>query len=142
MRTDGIAGLERGYVATTCMRAIGLPFYFGTYNASKRALGLSSGGGEVAYRLPKIMLAGGIAGFFFWGVSFPLDFLKTRLQTQPEGSARVGLLKLIRQIYTKEGGARAFFAGYAPCLLRAAPANAVVFVGVEATLSAFGYSDF
>ena len=100
LRTDGFAGLERGYVATTCMRAVGLPFYFGTYNASKRALGVSDAspkGEPVAHRLPKIMVAGGIAGTFFWGVSFPLDFLKTRLQTQPEGSARVGLLKLVRR---------------------------------------------
>lgn len=35
-----------------------------------------------------------------------------------------------------------FYRGFSACMLRAFPANAVVFYGLEMTLRAFGYSDF
>ena len=73
--------------------------------------------------------------------SFPFEHaVKTRLQSQ-EGSPRVGLAALVRRIYATEGGVRAFFPGYVPCLLRAAPANAVCFLAVEWTLAACGFTE-
>ena len=78
----------------------------------------------------RYMSAGTIAGFTFWLVSYPLDFLKTRRQqASAEGATRI--TTLVSHIYKNEGGIRAFYRGLVPCLARAGPANAVCFGTVE-----------
>lgn len=132
-RTEGAAGLLRGYTATVCMRWVGLPCYFVTYDGAKRAL--LAAGGDDALTTTTVLAAGGLAGTVFWAVSFPLDTIKTRLQAGGEGTSRA-ILPVVRQLL-QEGGVRAFYSGFLPCVLRAAPANAAAFVGLEGTRRLF-----
>ena len=67
---------------------------------------------------------GAAAGMAMWTVVLPIDAAKTRIQTAWPGSTRdVGLLKQLRMMY-REGGGKVLYAGLAPTLVRAAPANA------------------
>ena len=67
------------------------------------------------------------AGVAMWIPVFPVDTVKSRLQSAA-GSPTLG--GVVRELYSK-GGVRAFFPGMAPALARAVPANAATFLGVE-----------
>ncbi|KAF7552960.1 hypothetical protein G7046_g7246 [Stylonectria norvegica] len=77
--------------------------------------------------LTAITCAGAAAGVAMWIPVFPVDTVKSRLQTA-EGNVTIG--GIIRELYGK-GGVKAFFPGFGPALTRAVPANAATFLGVE-----------
>ena len=64
---------------------------------------------------------------------YPIDVIKSKLQTDGFTAATrqySSALDCARQTFAKEGVA-GFFKGFTPCILRAAPANAVTFLGFE-----------
>ena len=67
------------------------------------------------------------AGVAMWIPVFPVDTVKSRLQTA-EGNVTIG--GVIRDVWGR-GGFKAFFPGFGPALARAVPANAATFLGVE-----------
>lgn len=80
------------------------------------------------------LAAGGFAGIANWAVCIPADVVKSRLQTAPEGTYPGGMRQVIREILQHEGP-KALFKGFVPVMLRAFPANAACFFGVELTLN-------
>lgn len=92
----------------------------------------------------KVLLCGGLAGIVTWASIFPLDVVKTRVQTQlferprshmPEGESllesaghrgakRLGTWEVARHAYQAEG-ANVFFRGLGICSVRAFVVNAV-----------------
>jgi len=82
------------------------------------------------------LMAGGFAGIANWAVCIPADVLKSRLQTAPHGKYPDGIRGVLREILREEGP-RALFKGFVPIMLRAFPANAACFLGVDFTLSLF-----
>jgi len=79
-----------------------------------------------------ILIAGGMAGVCNWLVAIPADVLKSRLQAAPEGTYS-GLRDVLTQLLQKEGFG-ALFKGIGPAMLRAFPANAACFLGVEVSM--------
>ncbi|KAJ5712196.1 mitochondrial carnitine:acyl carnitine carrier [Penicillium malachiteum] len=77
--------------------------------------------------LSAVVAAGGAAGIAMWIPVFPVDTIKSRLQSAP-GKPTIG--GTIRTVYAS-GGFKAFFPGFGPALCRAVPANAATFLGVE-----------
>ena len=77
--------------------------------------------------LGAVMTAGGAAGVAMWIPVFPVDTIKSRLQSA-EGRPTIG--GTISSVY-RGGGIKAFFPGFGPALARAVPANAATFLGVE-----------
>ena len=75
------------------------------------------------------LLAGGCAGVGNWLVAIPMDTVKSRWQTAPEGTYR-NLVDVVNVTIRKEGPS-ALFRGIGPALLRAFPANAACLCGVE-----------
>ena len=65
----------------------------------------------------------------FWTVSIPADVVKSRYQSAPEG--KYTSLGHVYRNLIKEEGASALFRGMGPALLRAFPANAACFLGLE-----------
>ena len=124
----GIAGLYKG-TALTLMRDVpGNMVYFGIYDLAKRALGTSPAAA---------LIAGAMAGVAFWPIVLPMDCLKSRYQTAPDGT-----YQNIAQVYTdlvKEDGVGGMFRGIRPAMIRSAPANAVSFLGAELTKSALAH---
>ncbi|KAI9867608.1 MAG: carnitine transporter [Trichoglossum hirsutum] len=120
-KEGGIRSVFRGSVATLARDGPGSAAYFATYEYIKRTLTPKDENGNPGpLSLKAVMIAGGAAGITMWIPVFPIDTVKSRLQTA-EGRPTIG--GIIRDIHSK-GGLKAFFPGMGPALARAVPANA------------------
>ncbi|KAJ0297846.1 hypothetical protein COL5a_011124 [Colletotrichum fioriniae] len=149
-RAEGIRGLYFGGVVTALRDSIGYGFYFWSYEITTRWMGVGGDGVKetnLKEEAAKVLLCGGLAGIVTWVSIFPLDVIKTRVQTQafqaqiqsPERSPllaaqgssqqqqptkRAGAMQVAREAY-REGGMRVFFRGLTVCSVRAFVVNAV-----------------
>jgi len=126
----GLRALYQGY-ASVQMRnipAFGTYFYFFEWSQRK----LTKPGERPT--LGATFLSGGWAGFGFWGIFYPFDLIKTRMQTDastPSERKYRHTLHCIQETFRTEGMS-AFFKGYTPSLIRALLVNACIFSTVEA----------
>lgn len=127
-KEGGIRSVFRGSAMTLARDGPGSAAYFATYETIKRRLTPKDENGLPGQlSLTAVMAAGGAAGVAMWIPVFPVDTIKSRLQSA-EGRPTIG--GTIREVYGR-GGIRAFFPGFGPALARAVPANAATFLGVE-----------
>ena len=81
-------------------------------------------------------ISGGLAGMAGWAMAMPLDVPKTNVQarydTKVWGSYSPEFTKIFR-----ERGIRGLYSGLGPTLIRAFPANAALFLGVETSKKLF-----
>jgi len=138
LRTEGVRGLYVGGMVTAWRDSIGYGFYFWTYELSSRVLEEKFKGREIGIGLEtaRVLLCGGVAGVVTWASVFPLDVVKTRVQTQVlgEGAAllgnasvvgrRLGAVEIARVAYRNQG-LGVFFRGLGVCSVRAFVVNAV-----------------
>ena len=80
-----------------------------------------------------LIAAGGLAGTAYWVVMYPLDVIKSKLQTQSYRQPSRGIIECSRFVLQKEG-MKGLYCGLFPCLLRSFPANAASFVAYELAL--------
>ena len=73
-----------------------------------------------------------------WGVTYPFDVLKSRIQTLPDSAPRemTSIAHNIKQLL-KEAGPRAFVVGLSTTILRSIPTNAITFYMYELSLARF-----
>ncbi|ODH14149.1 hypothetical protein ACO22_06662 [Paracoccidioides brasiliensis] len=128
-KEGGVRSVFRGSAMTLARDGPGSAAYFAAYEYIKRSLTPKDADGNVTgeLSLPAVIAAGGAAGIAMWIPVFPIDTIKSRLQSA-EGRPTIG--GTIRGVYAK-GGLKAFFPGFGPALARAVPANAATFLGVE-----------
>jgi len=129
-RQRGIRALYQGATAVTLRNAPCFANYFSFFEATKRKLTPEGH----ATNLLIAMVAGGVAGFGFWGLFYPLDIIKTRMQTDATDPAERkyrNTLDCVKKTYA-EGGVSAFYKGYVPTITRAVPVNAAIFLGISA----------
>ena len=92
-------------------------------------------GGTIAQiSSPALFASGGIAGFFYWFLTYPADVIKSTLMSESEDPSKRrfhGIFQCARYLYRQEGGIKRFFRGFTPCLLRSIPANAVMLFTLE-----------
>ncbi|KAF2640070.1 mitochondrial carrier [Massarina eburnea CBS 473.64] len=139
-RKEGIRGLYYGGGITSVRDAVGYGFYFWSYEWSKQTM--TSPDDTDRQTAMKVLLCGGLAGVVTWASIFPLDVIKTRVQTQGlhapvyaeseretllQQHSRVKTLstfEVAKEAYRLEG-ARVFFRGLGICSVRAFVVNAV-----------------
>lgn len=122
MKEEGARALFRG-TGLTLLRDVPTGFaYFVTYEGFKKYFRRD----DDSISMGAVMFAGGMAGVINWTLAIPIDTIKSRIQSG--GSA--GISQTI-QILLKESGPKGLFRGLAPTLLRAFPASAAFFFGVE-----------
>ena len=128
-KEGGIRSVYRGSAMTLARDGPGSATYFATYEYVKRKMTPKDINGNPSgeLSLTAVMTAGGAAGVAMWIPVFPVDTIKSRLQSA-EGRPTIG--GTIRGLYAS-GGLKAFFPGLGPAMARAVPANAVTFLGVE-----------
>ncbi|KAL9131465.1 MAG: hypothetical protein Q9217_000613 [Psora testacea] len=128
-REGGIRSVFRGSAMTLARDGPGSAAYFASYEYIKRKLTPKDATGQPSgeLSLTAVMVAGGGAGVAMWIPVFPVDTIKSRLQSA-EGRPTIG--GTIRGLYAN-GGLKAFFPGMGPAMARAVPANAATFLGVE-----------
>eukprot|EP01123_Difflugia_compressa_P013033 TRINITY_DN5821_c0_g1_i1.p1 TRINITY_DN5821_c0_g1~~TRINITY_DN5821_c0_g1_i1.p1 ORF type:complete len:301 (-),score=37.64 TRINITY_DN5821_c0_g1_i1:138-1040(-) len=131
LRSRGIAGIYQGITATAMRNIPCFGSYFYFFELVKQSL---TPKGE-KMTLSTAFLAGGAAGFGFWGFFYPFDIIKTRMQTDatmPGDRKYRNTLHCITQTFKNEG-IGAFWKGYTPSIVRAIPINASIFLAVNAT---------
>ena len=128
-KEGGIRSVFRGSAMTLARDGPGSAAYFASYEYVKRSLTPKDKDGNPSgeLSLTAVMVAGGAAGVAMWIPVFPVDTIKSRLQSA-EGRPTIG--GTIRGLYAN-GGFKAFFPGMGPAMARAVPANAATFLGVE-----------
>ncbi|KAI9920993.1 hypothetical protein PsorP6_000901 [Peronosclerospora sorghi] len=131
-KDEGMRGLWRGYSALL-LRDVPFTFcFFGVYKATTSRAALFCGKDSKNELHPLTILGcGGLAGACSWGLMFPLDVLKSRIQTAPS-SQPLSLPRACRAVYL-DFGIRGFYRGWTAAVLRAFPANGSLFLGVEMT---------
>ncbi|PBP20848.1 solute carrier family 25 protein [Diplocarpon rosae] len=145
-RTEGIKGLYFGGVVTALRDSVGYGFYFWSYELTSRLMAKrmrergERADGNGLQEAAKVLLCGGIAGVVTWASIFPLDVIKTRVQTQQAipragpaeavpllageiATRRLGAVEIARNAYRSEG-AGVFFRGLGVCNFRAFIVNA------------------
>lgn len=123
VKEEGVASLFKGSAATLVRDAAGSLAYFSVYEGIKR--GLTPENGQLSPFA--VVTGGGFAGMCNWALAIPFDTVKSRIQS---GAATGGLVSVGRQMI-KEEGVGALFKGVGPAMLRAFPANAACFLGME-----------
>lgn len=124
--------------------------YFLAYESIQEIAKKQSGSENVS--LSVTLFAGGMAGIAYWLVGMPADVLKSRLQTgklnfiqyffarsgnfvlykfsAPAGTYKHGIRSVFRELMAKDGP-MALYRGITPIMIRAFPANAACFFGIE-----------
>ncbi|MCJ1311010.1 hypothetical protein MMC25_004680 [Agyrium rufum] len=151
-RERGLTGFYFGGGITSVRDAVGYGFYFWSYKAgTEYVTGLT---GATEQSAANTLICGGIAGVITWASIFPLDAIKTRLQTQcgfltataaeplmaadsigGDNRRLKGSGTISREMY-QEGGMRIFFRGLGVCSVRAFIVNAVQWAVYEWTIKA------
>lgn len=86
------------------------------------------------------LVGGMIAGFGFWGIFYPLETIKSRMQSDHSDPAKRryrSMADCFAQT-SKEGGVKAFYKGYVPAIVRAIPVNGAIFCVVFSVKNALG----
>lgn len=144
LKTEGVRGLYFGGAVTALRDSIGYGFYFWSYAFSTRLMLQKyppSEHNEMGTEAAKVLLCGGLAGVVTWASIFPLDVIKTRVQTQGFSSGgeptpllttnpvvtkerRSSATEVAKNAYRNEG-VNIFFKGLMVCSIRAFMVNAV-----------------
>ncbi|KAF9334746.1 Mitochondrial carrier protein ymc2 [Podila minutissima] len=129
----GLRGIFKGQAVTMVREFQGYGAYFAAYEyLVQRAMRLENKERSELSTV-KVVAYGACAGYAMWTTVYPIDVIKSKLQTDGFTSSTrqySSAIDCARQTLAKEGVA-GFFKGFAPCILRAAPANAVTFLGFE-----------
>ncbi|KAJ3537230.1 hypothetical protein NM208_g6404 [Fusarium decemcellulare] len=141
-RHHGISGVFRGLSATLIFRSF-FSIFWATYDVVNRRLHE-----HTQLSTPLInFLAGGVSAQAYWLAGYPTDVGKQRIMTDPMGgSSGDGQRRFWRwrdaakAVYT-ESGWRGFWRGFAPCFLRAFPANAMAVMTFEGAMRAMSTVD-
>ncbi|CAI0449776.1 unnamed protein product [Linum tenue] len=120
-RDDGFRGFFRGNGLNVTKVAPESAIKFYTYEMLKNVIRDFKGGQDVDIGASGRLMAGGLAGAVSQTAIYPMDLVKTRLQTHPcEGGKAPKLGTLTRDIWVHEGP-RAFYKGLVPSLLGIVP---------------------
>lgn len=138
-RQFGIKGLFRGLNVTIAREAQAYGMWFLTFeylmNHAKKYTPNKSRDEIPTYQL---MIFGALAGEVLWLSSYPLDVVKSQLQSDSFTNPRYkGALSAAKSTFALHG-VKGFWRGIVPTLLRAMPASASTFASVELTLRMLG----
>ncbi|KEG13411.1 putative mitochondrial carrier protein [Trypanosoma grayi] len=128
-RKSGLRGLYKGHVSMLVREAIGCGLYFLTFEWVIRNMLRDGQSFSEASSLVHF-LGGGCAGVVFWTSIYPVDALKTKVQTGKGIYGELSFLRGMAQLYKREGF-RGFMRGYPVTAARAFPGNAVLIAVYE-----------
>jgi len=135
LSTDGVRGLGRGLGVTVLRETISSGIYFATYEAFIQAMR----GPDLEIHdisTAQLILAGGLSGMLSWGINYPIDMIKSRVQV--DGMSGPRLYRSSYHCYTAvltEGGATGLYRGLSSTLVRAFPTNAAMLPAYSITMT-------
>lgn len=141
-RSEGLLGFTRGLGVTALRDTHSYGVYFLAYEVLKDQFT------KLQYRnkpsidqstyqpaIPSMLFAGGFAGMISWVTCFPVDVVKTTIQTS---ESKMGIMKTITSNYSKHG-ASFFFKGLNATMMRAFVVNSVTFAVYETVIASIPF---
>ncbi|ETV81673.1 hypothetical protein H257_05289 [Aphanomyces astaci] len=121
---DGLRGFLKGIVPTMWREIPGTASWFATYHVSLDYLR-----GDKADKKSDwdVIAAGALSGIAYNGAFYPADTVKSLVQTHPTHRRSMDVVKEVYALH----GVGGFYRGFTPTVLRAIPANAVLFYTYE-----------
>ncbi|KAI8381556.1 mitochondrial carrier domain-containing protein [Radiomyces spectabilis] len=148
IRQHGFSGFYRGYLATLIRETGGGAFWFGMYEYTcdffmrqhQRRTGETITKKDLSPG--QLMLGGALGGMAYNFSFFPVDVIKSQMQTDEEllsagKRARQSFMQTARSIYVG-GGIPAFYRGCGITVARSAPSSAIIFLTYELLSRHFG----
>jgi solute carrier family 25 carnitine/acylcarnitine transporter 20/29 len=134
----GIRGIYKGQMITVLREICGYGIYFATYEGlMQRAMKLENKK-RSEIEAWKQCSFGALSGYMLWIIIYPIDVIKSKIQTDSFGKPQFkSSIDCLRQTIAKQG-VSGLYKGFAPCMLRAGPANAATFVAYEMTMNWIG----
>lgn len=131
-------GLMRGLLPTMLREGHGIGSYFLVYEALITR-DINAGIQRSNISPWRLCSYGAIAGASLWLMVYPIDVIKSVMQTDNLTNPKFGknMIQVAKSLYAREG-LRAFFKGFGPTILRAAPANGATFATFELTMRLLG----
>ncbi|KAI8387043.1 mitochondrial carrier domain-containing protein [Blakeslea trispora] len=147
VQTHGVSGFYRGFLATLLRETGGGMFWFGAYEytCAKFIQYRESKTGEKVSKKdlsPSELMLGGALGGMAYNLSlFPVDVIKSQMQTDEQlttsGTKQKTFVQTARELY-KAGGYKAFYRGCGITVARSAPTSAIIFLTYELLSRHFG----
>ncbi|KIM45352.1 hypothetical protein M413DRAFT_338382 [Hebeloma cylindrosporum] len=136
---NGIAGIYKGQGVTLLREASGYGVYFLTYEKLVQWEMAKKGIRRDQIKPINSIAYGAAAGYALWAVIYPIDMIKSRMQTDgfspATGQKYKSTLDCVRTVWRTEG-AGAFVRGLTPTLIRSPFANGATFLGFEMAMRA------
>ncbi|KAK6455628.1 mitochondrial carrier protein [Scheffersomyces xylosifermentans] len=140
--TEGVVnGIYRGFSITLLREIQAYGVWFLTYEyLISQIIDLQHYKSRNDISTPELLVSGALAGNALWLSSYPIDVIKSNIQSDKFGAeskfnGKIGLA--VNHIF-KTHGFRGFWRGIVPCLLRAVPCSAGTFASVELALRLMG----
>ncbi|WPK24581.1 hypothetical protein PUMCH_001860 [Australozyma saopauloensis] len=140
-KAQGFKGIYRGSAITLLRESQAYGVWFLTYETLIAYIQRTRGyNRREDITTPELLLAGALSGNALWLSSYPLDVIKSNIQSDGFGaeSKYKGRISLATKAIWASGGARGFWKGIVPCLIRAFPCSAGTFAAVETALRVMG----
>ncbi|KAF9527341.1 mitochondrial carrier domain-containing protein [Crepidotus variabilis] len=131
---SGIAGIYKGQAVTLLREASGYGIYFLTYEKLVQREMAKKNIRRDQINPANAVLYGATAGYALWAIIYPIDMIKSRMQTDGfspgSGQKYKSTLDCVRTVWRTEG-IGAFTRGLGPTLIRSPFANGATFLGFE-----------
>ncbi|EGO00383.1 hypothetical protein SERLA73DRAFT_180964 [Serpula lacrymans var. lacrymans S7.3] len=130
----GIAGLFKGQCVTFLREATGYAAYFLVYEKLVQREIAQKGIRRDQISPLNAVLYGATSGYALWAIIYPIDMIKSRMQTDgfspSTGQKYASARDCVRKVWKSEG-ISAFTRGLGPTLIRSPFANGATFLGFE-----------
>jgi len=124
----GIKNIYKGFNICMYRNILSTGLYFSTYHNIKNYYYIQNNNHNIGY------LIGGIgAGLMSWAPTYPLDNIKTRIQTDVNNKYKGIIDCTIKIIKTEKY--RGFYNGFIPCIVRSIIVNPFIFFAYEYGIS-------
>lgn len=133
----GLKGIFRGFNITLLREAQAYGVWFYAYEQLIHYAQRSQGINRHEINTFQLLLAGALSGQALWLASYPLDVIKSRIQSDLNFDKKVSSFNVAKQLFNQHGF-KGFWKGIGPALVRAVPCSAGTFATVELTLRLLG----
>lgn len=137
-KQTGVRGIFKGLGPTLLREGHGIGIYFLTFEALVKNETIKQKVARSDIPGWKLCLFGATAGYAMWLSLYPVDVIKTKLQTDDLKNPKYKNSFAVVKDIMRTSGIKGFFKGFVPVLLRAAPANAATFYAFELTMRLLG----
>lgn len=124
LKEKGIWGLWQGQSGTFIRESFGSLIWFGTFEILKNSF-MSDTNESSTIKTWQLLISGASAGVAFNGIMFPVDTIKSMMQTD-----HFGFLEASRKI-KQDHGIAGFYHGVGITIIRSIPSNAAIFYTYE-----------